>query len=147
MSQKQTRKTTKEEENKSCRYFHLKPMESFNNHQLPTNRHILQRFFWIQDHDGKLQPKKVIALKIYTELCEKYAMIPCPMKKKQNCIQSILKLDAEYFKMAKNISNYKGEDSNLKISLFKQKLEKLCDLSAQNAIEVIILSIAICVPF
>ena len=61
MSQKHTRKTTTEEEKKSLRYFHLKPMECFNNYQLPTNRDILQRFFWIQDHEGKLQPKKGFA--------------------------------------------------------------------------------------
>ena len=137
MSDRNTRKSTLLEEIKSIRYFYLKPMEHFNDCQLPTNRDILQRFFWIQDHGNKLKPKKEIALEIYNELCLKYAMIPCPMKGKQYCIKVILNLDSEYYNVAKNIKNYKSEKPDIKISVFKSKLEKLCDLSAPNAPEVI----------
>ena len=82
--------SVKNTRNKTLRHFDLKPLECFNHLQLSTNREVLQRFFWIQDHGNKLQPKKEIALKIYHELSEKYAMIPCPMKGKQVSINVIL---------------------------------------------------------
>ena len=104
--------SVKNTRNKTLRHFDLKPLECFNHLQLSTNREVLQRFFWIQDHGNKLQPKKEIALKIYHELSEKYAMIPCPMKGKQVSINGILKLDSEYYRVAKNVKNYKHDEPN-----------------------------------
>ena len=81
----------------------MKPSDHFNDVQLPTNRDVLQRFFWIQDHGNKLKVKKAIALEIYNELCPKYAMIPCPMRRRDHCLKVILKLDLEYYDVAKNL--------------------------------------------
>ena len=134
MSSKNTRKATIEDEEKSIRHFHLKPLECFNHTQLPTNKDVLQRFFWIQDHGSKSQPKKSIALEIYNEIAPKYAMIPCPIKRKETCIAIILKLKSQYDDVIKYV---KTHETLSKISIFKQNLENLCDLSALNAPDVI----------
>ena len=47
--------------------FHLKPSESFSGHQLPTNSNVLQRFFWLPNHECKNQSKQIKALKFYNE--------------------------------------------------------------------------------
>ena len=82
MSDRNTRKSAIEEDSKSKRYFHFKPLEYLSNLQPPTNKDIIQRFFWIQDHENKLRPKKEIAMQIYNALSEKYGKIPCSMKGK-----------------------------------------------------------------
>ena len=109
MSPKHTRKCSNQEEEKLIRHFKLKPAKCFNNVKLPTNRDVLQRFFDIQDCVGKYHSKvgkQGIAIQIYHEISEKYAMITCSMKRQQTCIKNILMLNKDYYEMAKNIKNF-----------------------------------------
>ena len=60
------------------------------------------------------------------------------MKNKDICLQNILKLPENYGSVIKNISNYSSDKPDTKISLFKQNLDKICDLSAKHVEQIIL---------
>ena len=85
------------------RYFHLVPKTEFYQLKLPRNCDVLEVFFGLKDKLGELEPKKNIALKIYEQICPIYGKGPYPMKKKQNCLQNILKLYDDYQNVTRDI--------------------------------------------
>ena len=85
-----------------------------------------------------MEPKKKIALQIYEEIIPIYQKGPYPMKKKDICLKNILKLHESYKSVIKNISNYSSDKPDTKISLFKQNLDKICDLSAKHVEQIIL---------
>ena len=125
-------------EDKKIRYFHLKPSDSFYQLKLSCNMDILERFLSIKDTKGVLEPKKKIALQVYEEIIPIHQKGPYPMKKKDICLKNVLKLHESYGSFMKNISNYSSDKSDTKISLFKQNLDKICDLSAKHVEQIIL---------
>ena len=84
----------------------------------------LKFFFGLRDKLGDLEPKKNIALKIYEQISPIYAKGPFPMKTKQKCLQSILKLREDYGNVTKDIKNYTSDNPSKKISKFKEQLDQ-----------------------
>ena len=113
----------------------LIPIDHFDGVRLPSNSEILQRLFYVRDHvDTKNNlPIKNMATLIYPEIEAIYEKVPCPMKQKVKCIAKIQSVYERWQNMNKDVS----KTSSKTISAYQEELSKLCDLSAQNAIEMI----------
>ena len=121
--------------NTKIKYFYLVPKTEFYQLKLPRNRDVLEVFFGLRDQFGELEPKKNIALKIYDQICPIYKTGPFPMKKKQVCLENILKVHDTYRNVTKHIKEYDYDKPSKSISKFKESLDQLCDLSAKNIFE------------
>ena len=113
----------------------LTPLSCFDGVRLPTNGEILERLFHVRDHvDTKNNlPLKYMVNLIYPEIEAIYAKVPCPMKRKDTCISKIEKVYKRWQEMDKIGPN----TSSSTISAYQEELSRLCDLSAQDAIEMI----------
>ena len=93
----ESEKSRRSLDQKKVRYFHLKPSNHLNVQKLPRNKCILERYFAIQDElTNNSESKRSIALKIYNEIVPIYSKGPFPMKTKQKCIDTIVRLHEEY---------------------------------------------------
>ena len=107
---------------------HLVPKTKFYQLKLPRNCDVPEVFLGLKDKLGELEPKKNIALKIYEQICPIYGKGPFPMKKKQNCLQNILKLYDDY-QLNRRKSNFVNVESNIFTSWSVHEGKKLCQIS------------------
>ena len=114
----------------------LKPIEKFDGSQFPTNAQVLERIFYEKDFSDPLmnRPTKDVIADIYPEIESIYAKLPCPMKRKDKCLEKMLKLYEKWQKLSKNVNTLKNLSDSSKES-FKKELASLCDFSAQDALE------------
>ena len=69
---------------------------------------------------------------IFPEIEALYSKVPCPMKRKDNCVTKIEKL----FDKWRNLAKF-GDNPSSKLLEFQNELSQLCDLSTKDAIDVI----------
>ena len=66
---------------------------------------------------------------IFPEIEAVYAKVPCPMKRKDNCIEKIQKLHDKWQKISKIGPNIASET----LKAFQTELSQLCDLTPKDA--------------
>ena len=111
----------------------LIPIASFEGSRLPTNAEVLQRIFYVKDHEDTMMncSTKSLIDRILPEIEFIYSKVPCEIQRKDNCKAKITKLYENWRKYSKNVGKSLPQST---IDSFKDELSKVCDLTRKDTI-------------